>query len=184
MSPRQTLRGVLATTLAGFALVANALPQPEPQAQVTVAPSPKVWVHVDASTIGATITPTVTTDANGAKNTVNPPPEYLTRSKEYSSWREEDGVMTTYTSLNPAPSATGTRGAQDPRGEFLACLPQPSGDEPFCAPKRDARLQPDRGYYSESPSLLCVDLYPYPELSISLIHPPYHFTVMLTNPHR
>ncbi|KAK1775376.1 hypothetical protein QBC45DRAFT_245547 [Copromyces sp. CBS 386.78] len=146
MSRPSTLRDILATTLAGFALVANALPQPAPQAQETVAPSPKVWVHVDATTKGATITPTVTTDASGAKNTDNAPPAYLTQSKAYSSLKD-DGVLATFTSLNPAPTASGISGVDDPRGEFLACLPQQSLDEPFCAPKRDAILRPGRGYY-------------------------------------
>jgi len=145
MSPSRsrTLRGILTTTLAAsFTLVANALPQP--QAQETVAPSPKVWVSVNAQTTGATITPTVITDAGGAKHTDNMPPNHLTESKEYSSFNQYGAVATYTTSLNPAPTASAI---DDPRGEFLACLPQQSRDEPFCAPKRDSILKLGRGYY-------------------------------------
>ncbi|KAK3401688.1 hypothetical protein B0T20DRAFT_120680 [Sordaria brevicollis] len=144
MSPPRstTLRSILAATLAAsFTLVANAIPQP--QAQETVAPSPKVWVSVNAQTTGATITPSVVTDAGGAKHTENAPPEYLTKSKEYSSFNK-DGLVATYTSLNPAPTAAAIN---NPRGEFLACAPQQSRDEPFCAPKRDSILKLGRGYY-------------------------------------
>ncbi|KHE80323.1 hypothetical protein GE21DRAFT_1218700 [Neurospora crassa] len=146
MDLHPTLRGILAMTLASFALVAHALPQPQPQAQETVAPSPKVWVHVDATTKGVTITPTVTTYRDGDKSTQSAPPPYLTVSKAYSSFKD-DGVLATFTSLNPAPTALGISGVTDPRGEFLACLPQQSLDEPFCAPKRDVILRPGHGYY-------------------------------------
>lgn len=152
MNLHPTLRGILAITLTGFALSAHAhaLPQPQPQAQETVAPSPKVWVHVDATTKGVTITPTVTTYRDGDKSTQSAPPPYLTVSKAYSSFKD-DGVLVTYTtSLNPVPTALGIAGETDPRGEFLACLPQQSLDGPFCAPKRDAILRPGHGYYSES----------------------------------
>lgn len=172
MRLRSTLRAI-ATTVAGLAVVATALPHPQAQETITAESStvqtptvsstrPLVWVHVNTSrgrysvnTYATTITPTPTSDANGAPTTLSAPPEHLTATSVYTSL--EGGTKpiaytgitpVAYTGINPTPTGR----SED--GDFLACdistrefSDDPDG--PFCTPRRGTVLRPGKGYYSE-----------------------------------
>ncbi|KAG7285742.1 hypothetical protein NEMBOFW57_008036 [Staphylotrichum longicolle] len=130
-----------------------------PQAGITAAPSPVVWVTVDASGSAQTVRPAVIT-TEGHLATVSNAPSALISTATYTL--SPSGRASTYTGRAPVASATGTGGSL--AGVFPACDTDVGPVEPFCLPKSGSELYPGKTYYiTWSPSY-----FPTPNLQLAL----------------
>lgn len=111
---------------------------------VTASPAPKPWITIGEDGAVRTVTPTVTTSANGAVQTVDGAPSFLTAE---STWiMSLSGVATTTVlAPHPAPTFGGSDGQKG--GAMMVCDNYYDGDKPFCVPRRGSLLNPGSTYY-------------------------------------
>ncbi|KAB5566711.1 hypothetical protein GE09DRAFT_1218968 [Coniochaeta sp. 2T2.1] len=114
-----------------------------PEARQVAHFAPSLWVTVDASGRGTTITPTVASSTGAASaTTISPPPSQLTQTGTYTL-APTNAAVTTSTGLSPVATASSDSG----EGVFLACTVYKSVDAPFCQPKAGSQLTPGSTYY-------------------------------------